>query len=161
MPGSGKTATGRILAKELSKDFSDTDDMIVKRTERAISTIFATLGEDYFRDLETEALLETIQKKDQVVATGGGIVLKDHNWELMGSSGTVIYLRTSPEVILERAEKSSARPLLETPDRSEKMKKILNLLERRAVLYERAPLICDTDKKTPQAVAEEIKGMIV
>ncbi len=160
MPGSGKTVTGQALAQKLSKKFSDTDEMIVKRTERSIATIFATLGEDYFRDLETEALLEVMRSGGQVVATGGGIVLKDHNWDLMSGSGEVIYLKTSPEVILKRTERSADRPLLKADNSPERMKKIVELLDKRSCLYEKADFICVTDGKTSEQVAEEIRRMV-
>ena len=160
MPGSGKTVTAQALAQKLSKKFSDTDEMIVKRTERAITTIFATLGEDYFRDIETEALLEVMKAGDRVVATGGGIVLKEHNWELMNGSGKVVYLKTSPDVILKRTERSADRPLLKAENGPEKMKKIIELLDKRSRLYEKADLVCVTDGKTPEQVAEEIRRMV-
>jgi len=160
MPGSGKTVTGQVLAYKLSKHFSDTDEMIVKRTERSISTIFATLGEDYFRDIETEALLEVMKEGGRVVATGGGIVLKEHNWELMNGSGKVVYLKTSPDVILKRTERSADRPLLKAENGPEKMKKIIELLDERSRLYEKADLVCMTDGKTPEQVAEEIRRMV-
>lgn len=161
MPGSGKTVTAQALAHKLSKKFSDTDEMIVKRTDRAITTIFATLGEDYFRDLETEALLEVMKLGSCVVATGGGIVLKEHNWELMNGSGKVVYLKTSPDVILKRTERSADRPLLKAENSSEKMKKIIELLDKRSRLYEKADLVCVTDGKTSEQVAEEIGRMVV
>jgi shikimate kinase len=160
MPGSGKTATGKLLAKELAKKFSDTDKIIVERTERSVSTIFATLGEDYFRDLETEALLQVAGGRDQVVATGGGIVLKEHNWEIMQRSGKAVYLKTSPEWILKRTEKSSERPLLSGATVEEKKKQIEELLTKRSSLYEKADFVCVTDGQSPQQVVFEIKQQL-
>jgi len=156
MPGSGKTATGKILARDLSKEFIDTDSLIEQKAQKKIREIFARDGEETFRDLETDTLIKVSGSQDKVVGTGGGIVLRERNWELMEMSGKVIYLKTSPEWVLKRTTHSEKRPLLNVPDQ-EKGKRVEDLLQTRAPYYEKADFICDTDGKTPEEVAKEIE----
>jgi shikimate kinase len=157
MPGSGKSATGHILAAELGLHFVDTDDVIVKKEGKQIRDIFEESGEEYFRDLETEALLDVSEQAKQVVATGGGIILKDYNWEIMKKWGKVIYLKTSVDWILKRTSYSDKRPLLNQQNRE---KAVRDLYDKREPIYEKADFVCTTDNKTPKQVAKEIESYL-
>lgn len=154
MMGSGKTTTGRELARLLSLPFVDLDDRIVERAGKSINDIFATEGEPYFRSLENELLLQTSRQKDQVVATGGGIVLDSSNQDRMKATGLVVYLKTSPGVLWERVKNKKDRPLLHGSDPK---KALLDLFYNRAPLYEvSSNKTFLTDSKSSEAVALEI-----
>lgn len=154
MMGSGKTTTGRALAKLLSISFVDLDDQIVEHAGKSINDIFASEGEPYFRTVESKLLLETSEGQDQVVATGGGIVLNPVNRDQMKNTGTVIYLKTSLNVLWDRVRSKTDRPLLRGRD----PRQTLTVLFRdRGPLYEvSADKSFLTDGKSPEAVAVEI-----
>ena len=92
MPGSGKSTTGKILAKSLNKTFIDTDEIIVKKAGMSIPEIFEKHGEVFFRNLETEICLEYGKQKNLVIATGGGAILKKENMDALMQNGEVFFL---------------------------------------------------------------------
>ena len=154
MMGSGKTTTGQELARLLSLSFIDLDEQIVECTGKSINEIFSKEGESYFRDVESELLIKTSYKTDCVVATGGGIVINPLNRERMKTTGLVIYLKTSVDILWERVKSKKDRPLLHGPDPK---KALTNLYSERTPLYESSTdKIFLTDRKTPKAVALEI-----
>ncbi|PIV91430.1 MAG: shikimate kinase, partial [Gallionellales bacterium CG17_big_fil_post_rev_8_21_14_2_50_54_146] len=95
MMGSGKTTMGRVLAKHLGKDFVDSDEEIQFRTGVTIPHIFDVEGEVGFRQRETAALENLVQRNGLVMATGGGAVIANENRTLLRHNGIVIYLRAS------------------------------------------------------------------
>jgi shikimate kinase len=110
----GKTTIGRMLAKALGRPFMDLDEEFVETTGRTIADVVETEGWDSFRELETAVLAAVAETPGNVVATGGGAVLKARNRELL-SGGVVVYLQTDPEKVVERlmAElKPEQRPAL-------------------------------------------------
>ncbi|MBI4358525.1 MAG: shikimate kinase [Candidatus Omnitrophica bacterium] len=154
MMGSGKTTTGRELARLLSLSFIDLDDQIVERTGKSINDIFSKEGEPYFRSIENELLMNTSHQTDRVVATGGGIVINAFNRERMKSTGLVVYLKTSLDVLWERVKGKMDRPLLRGMDPK---KALANLFYERTPLYEMSSdKIFLTDHKSSEAVATEI-----
>ena len=154
MMGSGKTTSGRALAKLLSLPFIDLDDQMVDHEGESINEIFGKKGEPYFRMVESELLLEVSQKTDQVLATGGGIVISPSNRERMKNTGMVIYLKTSLDVLWERVKAKKDRPLLRGADPE---KALTALFNQRTPLYERcSDKVFLTDHKSSEAVALEI-----
>lgn len=157
--GSGKSTVGRLLAQTLGAAFIDVDQEIETRSGRSISTIFAQSGEKAFRDIETRVLLQIIQeaKGAVVIATGGGIVLREENRKAMAQAGTVFYLKAAPETLTARAAASQDRPLLKTENPKETMRRILS---ERAPLYETGQEMIDTDQlnaiQTAQQIAERL-----
>lgn len=116
MPGGGKSTVGRQLAKRLGWSFSDTDALIEKRIGTSIRLFFEREGEDAFRSVETEVIAELVQGSRQVIATGGGAVLRRENRRLLADHARVVYLRSSPEELFRRVRHDTARPLLQVAD---------------------------------------------
>jgi shikimate dehydrogenase len=113
MPGSGKTTVGRALAEAMGRPFYDTDEELVKRTERDISAIFAQDGEAAFRDLETETIRSlTATVTGAVIATGGGAVLREENLRALRRNGRLYFLDRALQHLLP----TSDRPLASSAD---------------------------------------------
>lgn len=153
--GTGKNAVGKILARRLERNFIDTDQLVEEKSGISITQIFEQHGEDYFRDLENEAILtlKDYPPGSLVVATGGGAVLRKRNRDLLDSIGLVILLTASPQSILKRTARSDKRPLLKGPGRAEKINK---LLKEREQFYKQCSYSIDTTGLTPTRIAEEI-----
>ena len=107
---SGKSTLGKQLAQSLQIDFLDIDIEIEKNAGAEISWIFEVEGEEGFREREKKALKRAVKKDNVVISTGGGIVTKKENRDLMIAKGEVVYLKTPMEVLLERTEKDKKRP---------------------------------------------------
>jgi|TARA_B100001540_G_scaffold299654_1_gene304357 shikimate kinase len=157
--GSGKTSSGRILAKEMGYRFADTDEEVVQRTGVSIAYIFDVEGEDGFRVREHEALKRLIQKKDTVVATGGGIVGYSRSRIIIQERKNVVYLKTSIDKQIERATVSDNRPLLIDTDPASKLEELM--LTREPLYEEISDIKIDTDKSTPREIALEIIDKLV
>lgn len=155
--GTGKTYTGRALAKSLGIKFVDTDVLIEKEAGITIPDIFEKFGEPHFRGLEREIVKRVSQENGAVIAVGGGAIVNPDNLADLKKKGVIICLKASPELILSRVERNSDRPLLQVEDR---IGKITELLEKRAPYYEKADFTVDTDGKTPEQVAEEILKIV-
>ncbi|WP_270179253.1 shikimate kinase [Alkalihalobacillus sp. CinArs1] len=154
--GSGKTSVAYQLAKELSMPLVDTDETIVSETGKEISSIFENEGEEAFREYET-ATLKKLPVENVIVSTGGGIILKEENRNLMKQNGKVIYLHCEPREIVKRLEGDSSRPLLDVKNRSEQIEKIFS---ERISFYEDAHETIDTTNLTVEEVVEQIKRLI-
>jgi len=92
MPGCGKTTVGQELARLTGREFYDIDEIIVEIAGKSIKSIFEESGEDAFREIETDALKEVSKKSGCVIATGGGIVLREENRKILEQNGVLIYL---------------------------------------------------------------------
>jgi shikimate kinase len=156
--GAGKSTIGRVLASELNRQFRDTDRVIEDRTGADIPWIFDMEGEAGFRERETAVLTDLCSESDLVIATGGGIVLKPENRQMMKESGYVCYLTASTDQLVERTSRDKKRPLLQVENPRQK---IIDLLSLREPIYrESADLIINTDKRSPKMVAQEIIRLI-
>lgn len=156
--GAGKSTIGRVLAFELNRQFRDTDRVIEDRTGADIPWIFDMEGESGFRDRETAVLADLSTETDLVIATGGGIVLRPENRQMMKDSGFVCYLTASTDQLVERTARDKKRPLLQVENPRQK---IIDLLEMRDPIYrESADFIINTDKRSPKMVAQEIVRLI-
>ncbi|MCA0986003.1 shikimate kinase [Guptibacillus algicola] len=154
--GSGKTSVASALAKELSMPFIDTDEKIVSEIGKEIPDIFEEEGEEAFRSYET-AILEKLPEEDVIISTGGGIILKEVNRNLMKQNGMVVYLHCEAEEIVKRLEGDSSRPLLEVKDRSERVAKIFS---ERLSRYKDAHVEIDTTHRTIEEIVKEIVALI-
>lgn len=153
--GSGKSAVGKQLAKELHLGFLDSDAEIEKRTGVDVSYIFEKEGEAGFRAREREIIAELTARDAAVLATGGGAVIDTENRARLAESGTVIYLRATVAQQLERTRKTRHRPLLLNRDAETVLTELMNV---RAPLYEEiADLVVDTGGRRVSAVVGEIR----
>ena len=116
LPGAGKSTLGRQLARRLHKRFVDTDAVLEERLGVSIPTIFEIEGEAGFRDREQRVLTELAAAENIVLSTGGGVVVRAHNRELLQHNGTVMYLHATPRALWERVRHARHRPLLQTGD---------------------------------------------
>ena len=116
LPGGGKTSTGRQLARRLNQAFLDTDAVIEERLRESIRSFFEREGEEAFRDLEQDVLAEVSQNFEGVLATGGGIVLREANRIRLRERSTALYLVCTPEVLFRRLRFDTKRPLLQGAD---------------------------------------------
>ena len=134
MPGCGKTTLGKIAAKKLGMGFADMDKEIEKAEGKSISDIFEMYGEEYFRDAETKMLRgEVLGDEDKIISTGGGIVVKEENIEILQNSGAeVIFIDRPPEYI-EADIECSKRPLMKNGADA-----VYKLYRQRYARYERA-----------------------
>ena len=155
--GTGKSAVGRVIAQKLEFHFIDTDDVIEQTSKAKISDIFAEHGEGYFRDLESQAVKSVALMKNQVVATGGGVVLRSSNIDLLRTGGPIFCLNATPKAIWDRVRSSRSRPLLRGP---EPLKKIETLLDKRAPYYALADHQIETTGVSVDRVADEIISYI-
>ncbi len=130
--GAGKTTVARQLSKRLKRRFLDTDHEIESRTGVKVPVIFEIEGEAGFRERETRLLEELAEQRNLLVATGGGIVLREENRRLMSSSGTVIYLDADPQLLYERTRRDVNRPLLQVQD---PLARLRELFAQRDPLY--------------------------
>lgn len=141
MMGSGKSVVGRRAARQLDYVFIDTDAIIERESSMTIAEIFAGKGEAFFRATENRLLREIAAGEEQVVATGGGMLIDNGNLDLAAESGLVIYLYAPVEVLATRVTGSDNRPLLEGAQTSQRMKEIY---QRRREYYERIAARVDT-----------------
>lgn len=151
--GAGKTTIGKLLAKQLDREFVDCDWYIAEQTGADIPWIFEKEGEAGFRERETKALTELTAIPKIVLATGGGAVEFEQNRQLL-RQGFVIYLNATVEVQLARTKKDKNRPLLQNSN----PKQVLEMLyARRHPLYEQvADMIVPTGKMYPRQMAMDI-----
>ena len=155
--GTGKTSTGRVLARKLGTRFIDTDKLIEKEAGIPIREIFEKFGEAHFRGLEREIVKKVTEEEGVVIAVGGGAIVNPANLADIKRHGIVVSLTASLEVILSRVERNLDRPLLKVED---KLGKIKELIADRAPFYEKADNTVDTDGKNPEQVADEILGIV-
>lgn len=152
--GTGKSTIAEFLKNTLNMEVVEMDQLIEQREGMSISKIFEIHGEEYFRDLETNLLIEMQSKSNVVISCGGGTPLRERNVAEMKKNGTVILLTASPETILERVKDNHDRPLLEN---NKNVSYIEELLEKRRPKYEAAAdFIIETDGKSASAICEEI-----
>ncbi len=155
--GAGKSTVGKILADKIGYEFLDEDKLIEDRAGTTIAEIFAEQGEPYFRDMESETTESLASGDKQVIATGGGVVQRDRNWDAMKSNGITIYLKASVETIWERIKDDTTRPLLQVENPVETARE---LLSKRTPMYEKADIIVLTDNLTLEQAADEILDLL-
>ena len=146
MPSSGKSTIGKILAQKLNKEFVDVDEYILNNYNKSPAEIIENNGEDEFREIESNAIVEISKKTNLIIATGGGAILKRQNVENLKSNGKIIYIKRD----LDKLETNN-RPL-------SKKVGVEKLFEKRKSLYENsADFIVDNNFKIENAIERIIK----
>ncbi len=154
--GVGKTTVARLLAERLGWEWCDADEVLERAYGKTIRSIFETEGEPSFRDKESATLSELSLRQRCVIATGGGVILRPENRELL-KRGAVVWLAAEPETAWQRMQTDSTtgerRPNLAQGGLAE----VAELIARREPLYrECAGLTVDTTHVSPEAAAEVI-----
>jgi shikimate kinase len=153
--GTGKTAVGQLLARKLGKEFIEMDALIEKKAGRSIPEIFRQDGEAGFRELEIEVTKSLADRKNAVIACGGGVVLNAINIDRLRQEGVIVCLTASPSAILKRTSADEGeRPLLAVADR---LRRIKDMLKYRRPFYARAAdITVNTSRLKPDEVVERI-----
>jgi shikimate kinase len=152
--GTGKSFVGKVLEQHTAFVRFDTDEIISSRLKMPIEKIFLTHGEEHFRDLETETLRSLSTEEPAIIVTGGGIVLRSENVDLLKRLGAVVWLDADEATLRTRIHRLSDRPLLQTANPEATLSE---LLEAREPLYRNAAdLRVDISQKNPEQIAELI-----
>jgi len=158
--GTGKSLVAMEVALRLNWNFIDTDDEIVKQTGKPIAEIFRQDGEDKFRELERETIRKACQRRQIVIAIGGGAIVDPQNYELLAKTGLIVCLEAKPETIYERLFREAAsspdrevRPLLAVDN---PLGRIRQLKASRQPYYAKADWTIHTDGLSVGEVAEEV-----
>jgi shikimate kinase len=152
--GVGKTTMSDYFNTMFAMDVIEMDQIIARREGMSIPDIFEVHGEEYFRNCETELLIEMQSRSNVVISCGGGVPMRERNVTEMKKNGRVILLTAEPETILERVRDDHSRPLLED---NKNVAFIRALMDKRRDKYEAAAdIIIKTDGKSIQQIGEEI-----
>ena len=154
MPGGGKSTVGRHLSRRLGLSFADSDAVIERRIGCSIRTFFEQEGEERFRDIESEVVAQLITAGPGVIATGGGIVLRDANRNALRDQTICVYLRSTPEELFRRLRHDSKRPLLQVAD---PLARLRELYAKRDPLYRQAAhFVIETGRPSVPALVNMI-----
>lgn len=158
LPGTGKSTAGRRLAKILAVCFADSDELIEARSGRSVATIFAADGEQRFRQLEEQVIVEALTGFDGVLALGGGALGASGTREALAASGVPVVLLQAPLATLQaRVGDGGTRPLLADDPAA----RLAALAEVREPIYRAAATIrVDTAELTPGQVAARIAARL-
>jgi shikimate kinase len=154
MMGAGKSSIGRCLHRRTGVALHDTDEIIVASFGMSVAEIFAEHGEKKFRDAETEALRRIRSEEQTIIITGGGVVLRKENVEILRSQAVIVWLDGDEEMLFTRAVRGQNRPLLKTKNPGKTFSRILCL--RRPLYTKIADIRVDTSGLTDEEAAVAI-----
>ena len=158
MMGAGKSCVGRCLQRRTKLALVDTDDIVASKFGISIPEIFSKYGEQGFREAETQALDELAPAKPTIIVTGGGIVLRAKNVDLLKRLGVVVWLDGNEETLFERASRARTRPLLQGENPREAFAQLLQL---RLPLYAKvAHIRVDTSVLTDEEVTVAVLSKV-
>jgi shikimate kinase len=156
--GSGKTTVGRLLGQQIGWPFLDADDVLEAQAGRTVAEVFAVEGEAGFRDRESAVLCDLATRRQHVIATGGGVVLRDENRRVLQATGFGVWLTGSPETCFNRFRADPA-----TRSRRPALTGLIGLAEVERLSREREPLyrevahvVVDTENQSPEEVVSTI-----
>lgn len=163
--GSGKSTIGPILANTLGYDFADVDRVVEAADGRAVSEIFRVSGEAFFREKELQALLMLSARPNLVVSLGGGTLVQPAAFQLVRSTGILVYLKMSPDEVMRRVQHRTDRPLLldrsgERLPEDQLRQRIETLYRERSPLYEAADVVVMTDETRVGMTVDRIVKLI-
>ncbi|MDP8252930.1 MAG: shikimate kinase [Candidatus Kaelpia aquatica] len=154
--GTGKTEVSKEFARRFGMRYLSIDEMIEEREGMSINDIFKEKGEDHFRAIERDIVKEAASIDGLVIDAGGGVVLDDENMKNLKSSGAVVCLKARPEVILDRMQNKTDRPLLNVRD---KLTKINEILTSRKIYYDKIEESIDTSDLTIDEIIEQVRSI--
>ncbi len=154
MMGAGKSSVGRCLRRRMGLALLDIDEVVASNFGMSIPEIFAEHGEKKFRDAETEALRHMRTEGRTIIITGGGIVLRKENVEILRSQAVIVWLDGDEETLFARASRKNNRPLLHTKNPRKTFSQILGA--RRPLYANIADIRVDTSVLTDEEVAVAI-----
>jgi shikimate kinase len=154
MMGAGKSSVGRCLRRRMGLALLDIDEVVASNFGMSIPEIFAEHGEKTFRDAETEALRRVRTKEQTIIITGGGIVLRKKNVEILKKQAAIVWLDGDEETLFARASRKQNRPLLQTKDPRKAFSQIVGA--RRPLYANIANIRVDTSVLTDEEVAVAI-----
>ena len=153
--GTGKSTVSKILSERLGMEVVSTDELIIERAGKRIPEIVESSGWDYFRDLESEVVREVASRKNLIIDAGGGVIIRPQNVEHLRRTGTIFWLTAAVSVIAERIQGDTERPSL--TGKKSFTQEISEVLQEREPLYRAAARhIVNTDRRSPQEIAEHI-----
>lgn len=155
MMGAGKSSVAAELGRRLGLPVYDTDARVEAEAGMSIAEIFAAEGEAGFRARERRAI-EALAGEAAVVAVGGGAIAQPGTAERFAASGTIVYLRATPETLALRVGRGATRPLLAGLDAAGRRRKLAELLAAREPAYRSAQLTIDTDRLSLRGVVDEL-----
>jgi shikimate kinase len=159
--GSGKSTIGPILANTLGFEYLDVDQRIEQKTNKLVAEIFRSEGEPAFRALEREVLQELTELNRCVISLGGGTIANEENCQLVLQKGILVYLKLSPEEIIQRVQYRNDRPMLKDAQGNqlpppELKSRVLDLMARREQFYARADVVITADNMRVGMTVDEI-----
>jgi shikimate kinase len=157
--GAGKTTIGRLLAKQMGREFYDSDHEIERKTGVKIPLIFELEGESGFRKRETTAIDELSQLDNVIVATGGGAVLLQENRDYLKNTGKVIYLRAKVNDLYQRTRNDKSRPLLQGANPKQKLEQLY--VARDPIYSALADYIVDTGAQSANEITSRIEQLLL
>lgn len=154
MMGCGKSSISKLLATKINYKLTDLDEIFEIQEKISIKDFFEKFGEENFRIKETENLKSALNEENVIISTGGGVILKKENKDLLFQNNILtIYLKTNAETIYNRIKNDTTRPLLQVENPK---KEIENILAKREKDYSLAKITIETDNKTKEEIVEEI-----
>lgn len=155
--GAGKSSVGKILSERLAAEFVDVDERIEEAAGKSIGEIFASSGEETFREMERAAVRDAVSAPGRVVAAGGGAFVDETNRRALKAYAPVFFLEVSVESVLERLSGDLSRPLFAGEKDAGTLRE---LMERRRPAYETADFRVPTDNRTVREIADRILSLL-
>lgn len=156
MMGSGKSTIGKNLAQKLSVPFHDLDNLIVKKSGKSIPEIFENEGEDRFRQIEKDLIIQFAQTAEGIIALGGGTLQNQPITDHIKLNGWLVFLDCKPSTLYNRLKESSNRPMISSLSKESLKLKITTLLNDRLNFYEQAHFRVECGDKDVDTILEEL-----
>jgi len=157
MMGSGKTTVGKLLSEKMKRPYLDLDFLIETKAQLSVNDIFNEKGESYFRQVESEILMN-INESRAIVSCGGGVILEESNRSFMRLTGKVVFLALPLIELVKRLKTATNRPLLRGNRMEEKIKDLWT--KRKKYYEETAHMTIHTNDQTPEQIVEQIMDQI-
>jgi len=157
--GSGKTTIAEGLSSLLERERIEMDELIAQKQQMTIPEIFAEYGEAYFRNLESNTLIELQKKRQAIISCGGGVVVREGNADHMKKHGRIVLLTANSQTILERVKGNDERPILKNNMNTEFIDELME--KRRKNYLSAADIVIETDQKDVLEICQEIISKLI